>query len=359
MDYQSLIPTADTIPAPAWVFIILEQLLFLLHIILVNAVLGGALIILFRRMSGKDDENVMNWHKPVAKKFPVMVALGINLGIPPLLFLQVVYGHLFYTSSVLMAVYWIIIIPLLILAYYGTYIHIIRFAKSPWFSKFSLLTAILIILYIGFMLVTNNTLMEQPEKWTAYFENRGGTILNLSNPAFFPRYLHFVAASVAIGGLLYAGIYHFKKDEPEKKEEKIKGALQTFAIATAVQIVVGFWFLLSIPKDFIPQFMGQNLVATLFLMVGILAGIGALVTGFLGKLKPTIIQLLITLVAMIITRYNLRMMYLADNFQLSELKLSPQYGVLILFLVVLLIGLGAIAYMLKAGFNNKERRTVS
>ena len=359
MDYQSLIPTADTIPAPSWIFVVLGQLLFLLHIILVNAVLGGALIILFKRIIGKDDENITNWQLPVAKKFPVMVALGINMGIPPLLFLQVIYGHLFYSSSVLMAVYWIIIIPLLILAYYGTYIHIGKFAKSPVFSKVSLLIAVIFILYIGFMLVNNNTLMEQPEKWTAYFENRGGTILNLSNPAFFPRYLHFLAASVAIGGLLYAGIYYFRKDEPEKKEEKIKGALQIFAIATAVQIVIGFWFLLSIPQDFIPQFMGQNLVATLFLMVGILAGIGALVTGFLGKFKPTIIQLVITLVAMIVTRFNLRVMYLSDNFQLSELKLSPQYGILILFLVVLLIGLGAIAYMLKAGFNKNERRAVS
>ena len=356
MDYQSLIPTAESIPAPSWIFIVLEQLLFLLHIVLVNAVLGGAIIVLFKRISGKDNENIKNWHLPVAKKFPVMVALGINLGIPPLLFLQVVYGHLFYTSSVLMAVYWIIIIPLLILAYYGLYIHIGKFGTSPWFSKLSLLTAILFILYLGFMLVANNSLMEQPENWTAYFENRGGTVLNLSNPAFFPRYLHFIAASIAIGGLLYAVVYHFKKDAPDEKNEKIKGALKIFAAATALQVVIGFWYLLAIPQDFILQFMGQNLWATLFLLLGILVGIGAMVTGFMGKLKPTILQLLITLVAMIITRYNLRMMYLADNFQLKQLELTPQYGVMILFFVVLLVGLVAIAYMLKVGFNTTERR---
>lgn len=355
MDYQSLIPVADTIPAPAWVFIILEQLLFLIHIVLINAVLGGALILLFKRFSKKDDETVTNWHMPVARKLPVLIALGINLGVPPLLFVQVVFGHLFYTSSVLMAVYWILIIPLLILAYYGTYIHIGKYGTSPWFSKLSLLTAVILILYIGFMLVNNNALMEQPESWTAYFANRGGTILNFSNPSLFPRYFHFITASVAMGGLLYALVYNYKK-ETDNKEEKIKGALKIFAIATSVQIAVGFWYLLSIPTALIPQFMGQNIIATLFLMIGILAGIGALVTGFLGKLRPTIIQVLVTLVAMIITRYNLRMMYLSDDFQLSQLKLEPQYGVLILFLVVLLVGLGAIVYMLKAGFNKKEGR---
>jgi len=355
MDFQSLIPTPDTIPAPAWVFIILEQLLFLLHIILVNAVLGGALIVLAKRLSGKDDEHVNIWHMPVAKKLPVMIALGINMGVPPLLFLQVVYGNLFYSSSVLMAVYWILIIPLLILAYYGTYIHIFRYGKSPWFSKLSLLTAVILILYIGFMLVANNALMEQPESWTAYFNQREGSVLNLSNPAFFPRYFHFITASVAIGGLLYAFVYTYQANV-ENKEEKIKFALKIFAIATAIQVVVGFWYLLSIPQGFIQQFMGQNLFATLFLMLGILAGIGALVTGFLGKFRPTVIQILITLVAMIITRYNLRMMYLSDNFKPSELQLAPQYGVLVLFLVILLIGLGVIYYMLKAGFNKSERR---
>ena len=81
MDYQSLIPFADTIPAPAWVFIVLEQLLFLLHILLVNAVLGGAIIVLFKRFSGNDASAEQSL--PVAKKLPVMVALAINLAVPP------------------------------------------------------------------------------------------------------------------------------------------------------------------------------------------------------------------------------------------------------------------------------------
>ena len=353
MDYQSLIPVADTIPAPAWVFILLEQLLFLIHIVLVNAVLGGAIILLFKRFSGNNETTIAEQNLPIAKKLPIMVALAINMAIPPLLFLQVVYGHLFYSSSVLMAVYWIIIIPLLILAYYGTYIHVGKFAKSPLFSKLALLTAIVLILYVGFMLVANNALMERPESWTAYFANRGGTFLNL-NAAFIPRYLHFITASVAIGGLLYALVYFFKK-EVNNKDEKIKGALKIFAIATAVQVVIGFWYLLSIPQDLIPQFMGQNLAATIFLMLGILVGIGALVTAFLGKLRPTIVMLLLTIIAMIITRFNLRTMYLSDNFRVGSLELSPQYGILALFIVVLLAGLGAIYYMLKVGFNQKER----
>jgi hypothetical protein len=358
MDPNTLIPVPDAIPAPPWVFIVLEQLLFLLHILVINAVLGGFLILLFNRLRKQGSNNLSENGLSVAKKLPVLIALGINFGIPPLLFLQVVYGHLFYSSSVLMGTYWIMIIPVLILAYYGAYIHSTKFLTAPWFSKMSLAVAALFVLYVGFMLVNNNSLMEQPEKWGAYFENRGGTILNWSDPAFLPRYLHFIVASLAVGGLLYAIVYKFGKNR-EEKEQKIKQGLLVFAIATSVQVVVGFWYLLAIPSDFMPNFMGQDLFSTIMLMVGIAAGIASLVFGFLGKLNAAIAHLVITIIAMIINRYNLRMMYLADNFQLNDLTISPQYGLLILFLLILLIGVGAILYMLKISSNKTEKEVSS
>lgn len=357
MDPNTLIPTPDTIPAPSWVFIVLEQLLFLLHILLVNAVLGGMLIMLFRKAGEASAPEYIDFRKNTAKKLPVMIALGINLAIPPLLFLQVVFGHLFYASSVLMATYWILIIPLLIIAYYGAYIHSVKLSSSPGFAKGSLILAILILLYIGFMLVTNNSLMEQPEKWTAYFAQRNGSLLNTADRAFWPRYLHFIAASVAVGGLFFAYLYHLKtKKGEEGYNEKVAISLRIFAIATAIQLVIGFWYLLSIPSEFITFFMGKSLIATIVLMLGIAAGIAAMVFGFLGKFSATVAHLVLTIAAMIVTRYNLRMLYLDDNFSLGQLELSPQYDILALFLVILVTGLALIYYMIKIGFNKSEGR---
>ncbi|HNQ36580.1 MAG TPA: hypothetical protein PLX49_09435 [Prolixibacteraceae bacterium] len=355
MDYTSLIPVADSIPAPAWLFVILEQLIFLLHIVLINAVLGGALIMLFGRNMEKDSGTAYNRYMPVAAQLPVMVALAINLGVPPLLFMQVVFGHLFYTSSVLMAVYWIMIIPLLILAYYAIYIHKLKFLRSPLLSKLSLGTAILFILYIGYIQVANNALMEQPESWTAYFAQRGGTFLNSTHQTFLPRYLHFIVSSVAIGGLLFALVFHFRKETVEKREESIRRGLRIFALATAVQVVVGCWYLLTLPREFILQFMGRNALATFFLLAGAVCGTGAMVTAWSGQFKTTILLTLATLAAMIITRYQLRIMYLNDHFSVSELTLNPQYGVMALFLIILVAGLVVIGYMLKVGFNKTER----
>ncbi len=358
MDYQVLIPSPDAIPAPAWLFIVLEQLLFLLHLIVINAVVGGAFILLFKRLAGKGGRQLYEVQGPIAKKLPVMVALGINFAIPPLLFLQVVYGHLFYSSSVLMASYWILIIPLLILAYYGTYVHAGQFLKRPLLSKFSLILAVIILLYVALMLVSNNALMEQPEKWTAYFGNRGGSILDFSDVGFWPRFFHFLAASLAVGGLLYSIVHQLSRGEDPEKTGKVRNGLMIFAVATAIQILVGFWYLLAIPRDIMLGFMGGDLPATIILMLGIVLGISAMVFAFLGKLKLTIIHTLMTIAVMIVTRFNLRMMYLADDLQLSKLELHPQYGILALFLVVLLAGLAAIFYMLKVGFNKTNGRAV-
>jgi hypothetical protein len=353
MDPSSLIPSPDTIPAPAWLFLVLDLLTFLLHILVINVVLGGSLMMLFARFGKRDITSEDNFFGALINKVPTSIALGVNLGVAPLLFLQVIYGHLFYTSSVLMGIYWILVIPLLIIAYYGAYVHV----KSRKLARISILITSLILLYIGFMQVNNLSLMTQPAKWSAYFGNRGGTILNVTDPVFIPRYLHFLAASVAVAGLFTALVWSIRtRKEPAKGENHVRLGLRIFGYATIVQIVAGLWLLMAIPSEYILQFMGQNVQATIVLLAGFLAAIGALVTAFLGKLRPTIMQLLITLPAMVITRQNLRTFYLQDQFHLDSLNMIPQYGVLILFLVIFAVGLWSVWYMVKAAIHAGEGR---
>ncbi len=355
MDPNSLIPTPDPIPAPAWLMIVLEQLLFLLHILVINALFGCALIIFYRWMKKENSSIFIESNKPIAQKIPIMFALGINLGVAPLLFLQVTFGHLFYSSSVLMATYWILVIPFLIIAYYGAYVHYKKMDKSEGLAKFSLTLLIIMILYIAFMLVNNNSLMEQPEKWIEYFNNRNGTILNLADASLYPRFFKFFFASLAVGGLFFALVNHYKKNV-ENRDEKIKQSLKIFAYATAVQMIVGFWYLFSLPEGIMMKLIGRDILSSIILLFGIAAAIGALVFAFQGKLMVTLYHLIVTMIAMITTRYLLRMMYLDDNFSLSSLKLEPQWDIFALFVVILLIGLYFVWYMIKIGFSGTTGR---
>jgi hypothetical protein len=92
-----------------------------LHIILMNVMLGTGIIALvnhFRR--GSDSEPLT---REIAGKLPFAIAFTVNFGITPLLFVQVLHGHFFYTSSVLMANFWLFVIAFLISGYYMAYIY--------------------------------------------------------------------------------------------------------------------------------------------------------------------------------------------------------------------------------------------
>lgn len=98
--------------------------------------------------------------------------------------------------------------------------------------------------------------------------------------------------------------------------------------------------------------------ATIVFLIGFLGGIGAIATAFANKLRPTLSMFLITILAMVITRAQLRDMYLEGKFSLTSLVLTPQYGVMMLFFIILLLGLIAVVYMLKVAFKHKEGRTI-
>ena len=348
MNPNALIPTPDTIPAPAWLFAVLGVVLFTLHILVINALLGTGLITLFFQVVKKTTETPDYLAENVAVKTAALFAFGINLGVAALLFLQVLYGHFMYTSSVLTAVYWILIIPLLIVAYYAGYGYIRQREKSPSFSVVSLGISTVILLYIAFAFVSNMTLLQAPERWSAYFENRGGTLTVLGDPIFWPRFFHFVVASIAIGGLFLSIASHFRARKTGADAQRHIGrGLRIFAVATTVQVLVGLWFFLVLPEKIQAAFLGENPLYTAVLGVGVTAALSMLVFAYRGKLKSSIIHLSAVVLLMAVHRFNLRAAYLAEHFTLPDLKVSPQYGVLALFLVILLLGAAAVVYMIR------------
>ena len=86
MDVSALIPTPDFLPVPWPWFKVLLVLTFVLHLLLMNLMLGGSLLTLF----GRRREGV----PPPARGIPTLIALPINMGVPPLLFVQVLFADL-------------------------------------------------------------------------------------------------------------------------------------------------------------------------------------------------------------------------------------------------------------------------
>ncbi|MFB6319359.1 hypothetical protein ACE1EF_12285 [Saccharicrinis sp. FJH54] len=316
-----------------------------------NLVLGGSLLAVGDLVRGKSIDKE-------SRHIPTLIALTINLGVPPLLFVQVLFGNFFYSSSVMMSVYWILIIPVLILAYYGAYIFSKRIDMNSTFGKAMLILSTLLILYIGFMFVNNSTFSIQPDKWSAYNDNPGGTLLNLRDPSFWPRYLHFITAAVAIAGLGKAiWIRFFKKADPAEKETGIKKNLRIFGFATMIQFIFGLWFWLAMPKHVTMAFMGQNIPATILMVLVLISALLIIIFAMRGKLIPALIQGLFQVILMAVVREIARYTYLEGIFKPSELENVHQSTPLLAFLLIFILGLFLLFYMYKLAVEPKTEKS--
>ena len=340
-----LIPKPDVLPAAWGYFQGLLMLTFPLHLLLMNALLGATGISLYARLKGGDSHGRLA-HE-LARMLPLLVAFTINFGVAPLLFLQVLFGHFLYTSSVLMAVYWLGVPLLLIVAYFALYLHDFRFSTLGRAGIIPIALAMAIFLVIPFMFTNNMTLMLEPQRWTGYFANRAGTILNTSSPMLWPRYLHFVLGGLAVGGLFVAAFGTFKgRRDAQVGELAVRLGLKLFTALTMVQVAVGFWFLLSLRDPVMKRFMGASHPATALLVIGVLLTLAAIRAGSRGNVALCAALALPLVFLMAFMRDAVRTGYLEPAFVPASLKVVPQGSPVVLFAVTLVCGLLVIAWMI-------------
>ena len=356
MDPSALIPTPDTLPVSWGWFQFLLIITLFLHLILMNVMLGSGIIALVNHFRDGDDSLPLT--REISKKLPFAIAFTVNFGIAPLLFVQVLYGNFLYTSSVLMANLWLFVIAFLISGYYMAYIYDYKYDALQE-SRVSVIGySVFALLAIGFLMSNNFTMMQRPEVWTRYFDSPTGFLLNLSDPTFFPRYLHFIIAAIAIGGLSIALYYEFQRRRGKTGAERwIQHGSKWFGYATMVNFGMGFWFYGSLPEAVrTTETMVGKLIAVL-LITGIILGALSVIYSLRGKIFFAVYTALPTVFIMILIRDLVRVGYLKPYFSLSDLEVVPQYSPLVLFLVFFAGGLYLVYWMFKLAWqalDNKE-----
>lgn len=341
MDPAALIPSPDTIPVAWGWFEALLLVTFACHLLLMNALLGGSVLALLgaRPPLGPGAEQ--------AKRLPTTLALTVNLGVPPLLFLQVLYGQFLYSAAILSAVYWMALVAVVMVAYGLLYVHAGR-AKRGLFggaAGLPLPLAVCGLLATSFILTNIMSLMIRPEAWSQYFLNGRGTILNIGDPTFLPRWLHFVTASLAVGGLFVALLNRRAQISDQQAALRVRQGLRWFSVASLIQAGIGLWWLLALPREVMLLFMGGRAVHTAVFVAGLGGAVAILVMGFSGRIRGSLAALVGTVLIMVGMRDLVRMAYLEPHFHPANLEVTGQYGSLALFLVSFAAGLGAIAYM--------------
>lgn len=353
MDIAALVPSPDPISGPWGLFQGLSIATLVLHLLFMNAMLGSAIIaltgLLRRRPAGLADAGA------AGSLLPGLIAFTVNAGVAPLLFVHVLYGPFIFTSSINMAWWWLSVVGLLLAGYAAAYGFDFRFdalgAARPW-----LLGAITgLLLTVAFIFTNNMTLMLAPQHWPRFLTRPGGTLLNLADPMLLPRYLHFVTASVAIGGLAMAWIWRRRsRVDNSPGYERVKRSLAWFNRATVLQFAIGGLFFLSLPASARAAFTGTDPWATGLLILSITGGLAALHLGYRRRLTGTTIATVATVAAMVAVRERLRMILLAPFFSPGDLPVDPQPGALVLFLAALLLGIGGVWFMLRLAFRSKK-----
>ena len=354
------IPAPDAIPLPAS-GTLLEILLvatFALHLVPMNLVLGGSVLALWSALRATRSPHHARLARWWARLFPVAVALTITSGVAPLLFLQVLYGPFFFSSSILMAWPWLGIIPLLLLGYYGFYWYSLQFEALGRRGALVAAGSAACVTAIGFLFTNNLVLMLQPEKWRAlYTTGWPGVAWNAGDPSVLPRFLHFFVAALAVAGfaVLLLGVRR-RQAEPEFGEWAIRLGARWFVGATLAQLLVGPWFLLSLPEPVRRIFLGGRMVETALLTLGIVLGILA-VPLVLGR-RPWEAAMALggSLVLMAVVRDRVRAGYLAPHFSPQTLEVEPQTAAVVLFFLLLVLGLATVGWMVHRLFRSAGSR---
>ncbi|WP_306350734.1 c-type cytochrome [Flavobacterium sp. '19STA2R22 D10 B1'] len=203
------------LPLPEWMLVIILVISFLLHIVFVNLMLGGSILTLWAEIKGLRNKEYDTLAYEIAKTTTVNKSIAVVLGVAPLLSINVLYTIYFYSANALTGLVWIAVIPLVSIAFLLTYLHkytwkLLEHNKALHISILGL--AVLIFLFIPLIFLTNINLMLFPEKWAVV----KGFMSALTLPNVFPRYLHFLLASLSVTGL-FLFWYMSRKNYPFEK----------------------------------------------------------------------------------------------------------------------------------------------
>lgn len=195
------------LPAPVPVLVAVLLVFFLMHIVFINMMVGGAFATLWYQVKGLRDRKWDDLAHDISASITVNKSIAVVLGVGPLLAINTLYTTYFYSANALTGAFWISIIPLVAGAFLLTYLHKYLWHRMPLAMHIGIIAVVCAIFaFIPLIFLTNITLMLAPERWT---EVRG--FWDAANmPNVWARYAHFMLSCPAMIGLMLVWSYRRK-----------------------------------------------------------------------------------------------------------------------------------------------------
>ena len=241
------------LPLPEGVLSVLLVVFFLVHILFVNLMVGGSILVVVAEWLGQKSARWDRLGLAIAKTVTVNKSLAVVMGIGPLLCINLLYTLQWYSANALTGHAWLMIVPLVTVAFLLTYLH--KYTWDTWtegkkktWHFLTGMAAALLFLSIPFIFLANVNLMLFPGEW----EKVRGFFSSLTIGNVLPRYLHFLAASVAMSGLFLSGWLgragHDLAHTPGFTRPELRRIFyKVAAYVTAAQFVLGPLLLFTLP----------------------------------------------------------------------------------------------------------------
>lgn len=358
-----ILPSIDKVPQMAHPILqkVLMVLTFILHVIPMNLVLGGLVFALLLKTAeffnyGRKDM-ASRLYRDIIKMLPTALSFTITIGVAPLLFIQALYGPLFYTTTILMAPFWLLILLVIMANYYGLYL--LSWTQEKVLKPFRIPILFFIFagfIYTSFMFSSNNSFMQAPQKFYQTYQNTYyGIYVYAGDINLWNRYLHVIFGSIFVASLLMYIMAYFKgKNDVEYSDYIISFVKPVFLLSFLAQAVLGF-HMLYIQKPFIyDAFMGKNLLYTSVFWSGVVL---AFITAGFGHMRGKVLRsglvqvttglcAFISLAAMAVSRDFIRDAEIGTAFSYLNNPYEWNYIVVGAFFLVFVAGLATVGYML-------------
>jgi hypothetical protein len=359
MDPTRLIAPSSPLgfPAPYWFMAVLKVLGFTLHLVPMNLWFAGILVAMLLRGRGEHPRRFA--HRLMAQ-MPVIIALGINVGIVPLLFLQVAYYRVFYPATILLAWPWFAVIILLLVAYYGVYLYALglREAMTPGRSAAGWVAAVLFVV-IGFIFTNAFSLMTNPAAWEALWRRGSvagaptGLALNLGDATLWPRWLMVFGLALmttAAYAVVDAGLFAHR--EPEAYRRWASGfALRLYALGIAWYAATASWYVFGTWGPDVREMMFGGGLVILTVLTAVAPALPWLAIAAQRAGATSALAIVTGLLQVVVLALNAISRQVVQNAELRRVldvtaeRLQIQWSPLVLFLLLFVAGLGVVAWM--------------
>jgi hypothetical protein len=347
------------LPAPIWLIKLLHIVTLALHFVAVEMLLGGLLLaVLLSLFRGSPSSMVAA--RALARRLTVVMTYVINLAVPPLLFAQVLYGRALYTSSVLIGAYWIAIVGLVMVTYWLLYRFSARLeaGQTAWWVGG---IAWLLAGSIARLLSTNMTLMLRPEVWRdMYSASAAGIYLPAGDPTLEPRWLLMMAGGLCIGGLWMVYLAGRSTFTVEEKSFLAGVGGKIAALFGVVYLIAGLWASSVQPEIVKAGLAGHSIypaykfagwagygwlaLVVVAVLVAAWAGLRKLAAVWLGWIA--VLLAVLVEIMLVVYRDGVRdLTLLSKGYDVWDRVVVTNWGVVGLFLVLFVAGLGVIGWL--------------